>query len=243
MVLSIDRWFGKVAIVTGASSGIGAATAEKLVGHGLQVVGIARRKDRLEALAKKLTGKKGKFHPMTGDVTKEQDILNVFDWTRKNLGPCQILINNAGIICNSAIIGGKTEDWLQTINVNVVALCTATREALKDMMDNNLEGHIININSIAGHYILPGPNLEIYTATKHCVTSLTESMRKEMGRLQKKIKFTSISPGVVATEILARAPSDLSIDISINLQAEDIADAIEYVLSTPPRVQGMMRDR
>nr|CAI5855754.1 unnamed protein product [Callosobruchus analis] len=232
MVLSMDRWAGKVAIVTGASSGIGEATAERLVERGMTVVGVARRKDRLDALAQRTNGKKGKFYPIQGDVSKEEDILNVFKWTRDNLGPVHVLINNAGVVCESGIPDGKTEDWLKTFNVNVIGLCMATREALRDMTNHKIDGHIFNINSITGHYILGVPKVEIYTATKHCVTTLTESMRKQMAMQKLKIRFTSISPGVVDTEIIATSREKLGEDVHdiLNddtpmLKAEDIADA------------------
>nr|CAH7751809.1 unnamed protein product [Callosobruchus chinensis] len=242
MVLSMDRWAGKVAIVTGASSGLGEAIAERLVERGMKVVGVARRKDRLDELAKRTSGKKGKFYPMQGDVSKEEDILRVFKWTRENVGPVDVLVNNAGVICQSGIQDGKTEDWLQTINVNVVGLCMATREALKDMTEHQIDGHIFNINSIAGHYVMGFPKLEIYTASKHAVTALTEAMRKQMSMQRLKIRFTSISPGMVDTEIIAavRNNRNMSADIFKDgpiLKSEDIADAVEYALSTPPHVQ------
>ncbi|VEN38155.1 unnamed protein product [Callosobruchus maculatus] len=208
MVLSMDRWAGKVAIVTGASSGIGEAIAERLVERGMKVVGVARRKERLDELAKRTSDKKGKFYPMQGDVSKEEDILRVFKWTRENLGPVDVLVNNAGIGCQSGVQDGKTEDWLQTINVNVVGLCMATREALKDMTEHKIDGHIFNINSVSGHRVTGLPKLEIYTASKHAVTALTESMRKQMAMQKLKIRFTSISPGLVDTEIVARARSN-----------------------------------
>nr|CAI5855747.1 unnamed protein product [Callosobruchus analis] len=229
MVLSMDRWVGKVAMVTGPSSGIGEAIAERLVERGM----------------KRTSGKKGKFYPMKGDVSKEEDILSVFKWTRENLGPLHVLVNNAGIVCQSGIQDGKTEDWLQTINVNVVGLCIATREALKDMTEHKIDGHIFNINSIAGHYIMGYPKVEIYTASKHAVTTLTESMRKQMAMQKLKIRFTSISPGLVDTEIPAAArnnTSEAAAEIIKNapiLKSEDIADALEYALSTPPHVQSL----
>nr|CAI5855750.1 unnamed protein product [Callosobruchus analis] len=112
------------------------------------------------------------------------------------------------------------------------------------MTDHKIDGHIFNINSIAGHYTLGIPNLEIYTATKHCVTTLTESMRKQMAMQKLKIRFTSISPGVVDTEMISVSRQKLSgemlnilNDDTPMLKVEDIADAIEYALSTPQHVQ------
>ncbi|KAJ8932619.1 hypothetical protein NQ314_014549 [Rhamnusium bicolor] len=150
MVLSMDRWIGKVAIVTGASSGIGATIAEKLVEIGLQVVGLARRKERMEQLAEKLAGKKGKLYPIKTDLSKEEDILNAFKWVKENLGPIHILINNAALNKSTSLTDGDIEIWKNVFAVNVIGLCIATREAVRDMRANNVDGHIIHINSVVG---------------------------------------------------------------------------------------------
>ncbi|KAJ8931738.1 hypothetical protein NQ314_015270 [Rhamnusium bicolor] len=115
------------------------------------VVGLARRKDRLDQLAKKLSGKKGKLFPVKTDLTKEEDILNAFKWTKENLGPIHILINNAGYAETGYITDGDTELWNKIFQLNVIGLSIATREAVKDMKANNVDGHIIHINSLAGH--------------------------------------------------------------------------------------------
>ncbi|CAH2005643.1 unnamed protein product [Acanthoscelides obtectus] len=106
------------------------------------------------------------------------------------------------------------------------------------MKEHNIDGHIFNINSIAGHYVLNYPRIEIYTATKHAVTALTESMRKQMAVQISKVRFTSISPGLTDTEMIEDAKKlNLIKDTSPVLYPEDIADAVEYALSTPPHVQ------
>jgi len=239
MVLSLDRWRGKVAIVTGASAGIGAATVERLVEEGLQVVGIARRSERVEELSKKLAGKKGKLYAIKADLTKEEDILKAFKWVTDNLGPVNILVNNAGLGQNTNLVEGDTKKWRRVFDTNVLGLSIATREAVKIMRANNIDGHIIHINSILGHTVSNLPNTNVYPASKYAVTALTETLRQELNQIGTKIKITSISPGVVATEFLTAA--EYVIDESSKkrpaLQSEDIADSILYVLSTPPHVQ------
>nr|CAI5837367.1 unnamed protein product [Callosobruchus analis] len=240
MVLSMERWVGKVAVVTGASTGIGAAIAEKLVSEGLVVVGLARRSEKVEELSKKLSDAEGKLHAFKADLTKEEDIKDAFDWITKNVGPVHILINNAGIHLRENLIDGNTETWRKTLNVNVLALCIASREAIKIMRENNIDGHIIHINSICGHKAINLPKMDIYTASKYAVTAITETMRGELVAFNTKIKVTSISPGAVDTPIFDDIRDTEAFKEHIGqtiLNAEDIADAVGYVLSTAPHVQ------
>ncbi|KAJ8913326.1 hypothetical protein NQ315_013296 [Exocentrus adspersus] len=242
MVLSMDRWIGKVAVVTGASSGIGAAIAERLVKEGLKVAGLARRDDRLEDLAKKLSSQKGIFLPIKTDISKESDILNAFKKIKEQLGPIHILVNNAGIVPpGSNILEGNIDAWTNIFEVNVIGLCIATREAIKDMKANNVNGHIIHINSILGHQVIQFKNMSLYPATKFAVTALAETLRLELGNQKSKIKITNVSPGLVDTEIIGAAKESPAFKEIIANQAilfpEDIADGVVYALSTPPHVQ------
>ncbi|KAJ8971429.1 hypothetical protein NQ317_018164 [Molorchus minor] len=242
MVLSMDRWVGKVAVVTGASAGIGAAIAEQLVEKGLKVVALARRKERLNELAKKLANKKGKLYPVKTDISKEEDILNAFKWIKENLGPVHILVNNAGILkMGNTLTDGDTDTWRDVLNVNVLGLCIATREAVRDMKVNKIDGHIIHINSTAGHQVPPTPGLNVYPASKYAVTALAETLRLELNSQKSRIKITSLSPGVVLTEIAAGVLEKLIKTMGKDeqlLDAQDVADAaVVYALSTPPHVQ------
>ncbi|CAG9814921.1 unnamed protein product [Phaedon cochleariae] len=214
-----------------------------LIDHKQLTGRVARRKERLDALAKKSASRKGSFHPIQADISKEEDVLRVFKWTKDNLGPVSILINNAGTFRSGYLSEAKTEDWNTILQLNVVGLSMATREALKVMKENKIKGHIIHINSIAGHHVM---NLEggfaMYIASKHAVTALTESLRMELSTSGHKIKVTSVSPGMVDTEII---PEDFkktegykkAIEEESILLPEDIADGVMYALSTPPRVQ------
>jgi NADP+-dependent farnesol dehydrogenase len=240
-LISLDRWRGKVAIITGASAGIGAAIAEQLVQEGLQVVGLARRVERVEETAKKLQGKKGKLHAVKADISKEEDILKAFKWTSDNLGSVHILVNNAGIIQETNLIGGDTEKWKSIFDTNVMGLCIATREAVKIMQAKKIDGHIIHINSTLGHGIPPLPGLNVYPASKFAVTALTETLRHELRHLGLKIKITSLSPGIVETEFGRNAITDPKRIETMKklpkLTSENVANAVLYVLSTPPDVQ------
>jgi NADP+-dependent farnesol dehydrogenase len=243
MVLSMERWTGKIAVVTGASAGCGAAIAEALVKEGLQVVGLARRKERVDQLAQKLSSAKGKLHSLKADMTVEADIINAFKWIRENLGPVAILINNAGLSQPNTLIGGNTEMWKTVLDTNVLGLTIATREAINHMMDHQIDGHVIHINSVLGHYVAHVPKLNMYSASKFAVTALTETLRQELVALNSKIRITSVSPGPVDTEFAISSNLNDNKDwekiysAMPKLKSEDVADAVIYVLSTPPHVQ------
>ncbi|KAJ8921538.1 hypothetical protein NQ315_003158 [Exocentrus adspersus] len=242
MVLSMDRWVGKVAIVTGASSGIGAAIAEALAKEGLKVAALARRKDRLEDMAKRASNQKGKIFPIQTDISSETDILNAFSWIKNNLGPIHILVNNAAVVpISSGILEGKTDSWQKLFQVNVLGLCICTREAVKDMKENKVDGHIVHINSGLGHKVINLPVNTVYPSSKFAVTALAETLRLELMNQKSKIKITSVSPGLTDTEFLIEAKKNPEfrkiIEMGKILEPQDIADAVVYVLSTPPHVQ------
>lgn len=152
-------------------------------------MGLARRKERVEALATKLTEKPGKLHAIRADVSKEQDILDAFEWIANNLGPIHILINNAATVGVTSLTDGETLLWKRAFDLNILGLCIATREAIKSMRSNEVDGHIIHINSIAGHRVISIP-LNVYPATKFAVTALAESLKHELNSINSKIKIT-----------------------------------------------------
>lgn len=155
-----------------------------------KVVGFARRHEKIEEQAKRLKGKKGSLHAFKVDMTVEEDIKAGFKWTIENVGPVAILINNAGILQNTNLTDGDTSKWKKILDTNVLGLCIATREAFKSMQENNIEGHIVHINSIAGHKVPKFSNINVYSASKYAVTSLTETLRQELNTLKSKIKVT-----------------------------------------------------
>lgn len=232
----MDRWVGKVAVVTGSSSGIGAAIAKDLAKAGMVVVGLARRVERVEALKDDLPeSAKNLLHAVKCDVSKEEDILKTFKWVEEKFGGVDVLINNAGILRQTDLLDADNTQMLrEVVDTNVMGLVLCSREAYQSMKKRSVDGHIVHINSIAGHRVVNFPKLNIYSASKHAVTAITETMRNELRTAGTKIKVTSISPGGVRTEIL---PTDIVTSDMPLLESEDISEAVLYVLGTPPRVQ------
>ncbi|XP_063220370.1 dehydrogenase/reductase SDR family member 11-like isoform X2 [Bacillus rossius redtenbacheri] len=187
----MERWSGRVAVVTGASAGIGAAIAQLLVKRGLRVVGLARRADNIQALADSLKDAPGKLYAVKADLSKEEDIMVAFQWVKDNLGGVDLLVNNAAVAHNNNLADGKTEQWRQLLEVNLLALSICTREALQSMKERSVDdGHIVHINSVAGHSVVDFPGIAFYSATKHGVTALTEGLRKELACLKSGIRVT-----------------------------------------------------
>ncbi|PSN44167.1 Farnesol dehydrogenase [Blattella germanica] len=229
----MERWSGRVAVVTGASSGIGASIAEELVKKGLKVVGLARRVERVEELSKSLKSPKGVLHAVKCDITKEAEVKKAFEWIKSKLGGVDILINNAAVAKEASLIDGPPEDLRSMLDLNIMGLSMCTQEALKSMKERGVDdGHIVHINSVAGH----APPMDLYcmySATKHAVTALTEGLRKQLIKQKSKIRVTSLSPGLVKTEM----PPEEFLNNMPYLEASDIADACLYVLGVPAHVQ------
>ncbi|XP_022904171.1 farnesol dehydrogenase-like [Onthophagus taurus] len=227
----------KVAIVTGASAGIGAATVKALLKQGMKVVGFARRKEKIENLVE---NHDGKLFAVSVDVTKPQEILAGFAWVTKNVGPVHVLINNAGVLGNSTVLTGDLDTWQQLMDTNFMSYAITTKEAVKIMTANNINGYIININSTIGYYDLLMPNNVMYRSSKIALRVMTENVRVELARMNSNIRITSLSPGVVKTDIMAATyGEEMGKEMHSNIPyilSEDIADSILYVLSTPQRV-------
>ncbi|XP_036054091.1 dehydrogenase/reductase SDR family member 11 isoform X2 [Onychomys torridus] len=211
----MERWRDRLALVTGASGGIGAAVARALVQQGLKVVGCARTVGNIEELAAecKSAGYPGTLIPYRCDLSNEEDILSMFSAVRSQHSGVDICINNAGMARPDTLLSGSTSGWKDMFNVNVLALSICTREAYQSMKERNVDdGHIININSMCGHRVPPESVIHFYCATKYAVTALTEGLRQELLEAQTHIRATCLRP-------------------------EDVAEAVIYVLSTPPHVQ------
>ena len=229
---------GKVAIITGASAGIGEATAIALAAEGAKVVIAARRGDRLEALAKRIEASGGKALPIVTDITDETQANNLINKTNAELGRVDILVNNAGVALTGNIDGGNTSDWRRMFDVNVFGVLYATHAVLPILKAQGV-GHIVNISSVAGRTARVG--IGIYNATKWGVNAFSESLRQEV--LKDNIRVTIIEPGLVETEInnyttdpVAKKISEDRIKAITPLQSEDIAAAIVYAVTQPQHV-------
>lgn len=230
----MHRWIGKNAVVTGASSGIGLETAKELVKHGINVFGLARNKTDME---NNLQDGAGKFYACKCDVSSEKEVTDTFNWIKQNFGVVQILVNNAGLTVNGALDDTSRNDWEKVFNVNVLGLLECTKQTVTMLKETDLAGHIINVNSIQGHrvYRLGNVKTNVYAASKHAVTAISETLRNDLD--SKKIRVTNISPALTRTQILKRSGVNFDMSTVEVLEPEDIAAAIVYVLSTPPRVE------
>ncbi|XDV32582.1 hypothetical protein PO909_003359 [Leuciscus waleckii] len=240
----MDRWKGRVALVTGASVGIGAAIAKSLVQHGMKVVGCARNVKQIENLAAECvrSGFSGTLFPYKCDLSVEDEVLSMFSWIKVQHQGIDVCINNAGLALPEPLLSGKTSGWRTMMDVNVIALSVCTQEAHHSMKERYIDdGHIININGMCGHRVLHNADVHFYTATKYA--ALTEGLRQELREAKTHIRATSISPGLVETELTYRLFSQNPEKAAATyksikcLQADDIANAVVYVLSAPPHVQ------
>jgi len=228
----------KVVIITGASSGIGEATAIKLAQNGAKVILTARREDKLNTLKEKITSTGGDALVITGDVTKPEDFKNVVDKTDEAYGTIDVLINNAGLMPLSFVAKLKTEEWNTMVDVNIKGVLNGVAAVLPTLIANN-GCHIINISSTAAYKYFPGG--AVYCATKAAVKMFSEGLRQELAP-EHGINITSIEPGAVDTELLDTiTDEDIKKQLSgmkemTRLEAEDIAEAIYYALSQPSRV-------
>ncbi|PQV47796.1 NADP-dependent 3-hydroxy acid dehydrogenase YdfG [Jejuia pallidilutea] len=228
----------RVIIITGASSGIGEATAKKLSKHGASVVLMARSKDKLEKLRDTITNNGGKAIAVSGDVTKSDDFKNAVSDTVKAYGKVDGLINNAGLMPLSFVEKLKTDEWDKMVDVNIKGVLNGVSAVLPELI-NNEGGDIINISSMAAHAYFPGG--AVYCATKSAVKMFSEGLRQELAP-KYGINVTSIEPGAVATNLTSTiTDEDIKEKISgmqemKTLESEDIANAIYYALTQPKHV-------
>jgi clavulanate-9-aldehyde reducatase len=230
---------GRVAAITGASSGIGEATALTLARAGAAVALAARRTDRIKELAEKIEADGGRALAIETDVGDEQQANAFISETKEELGRLDILVNNAGVMLLGPVIGADTSEWRQMIDVNLLGLLYCTHAALPIMGEQG-SGHIVNISSVAGRFATFGA--AVYNLTKFGVNAFSEALRQEVAAAN--LKVTVVEPGFVATELQGHNTHPLVVDAIENmrkeigepLEAADIAQAILYAVGSPDRV-------
>ncbi|XP_049855006.1 dehydrogenase/reductase SDR family member 11-like [Schistocerca gregaria] len=232
----MQRYAGRVAMVTGASSGIGAAITRALLRHGVTVVGVDLQPDRMEAW--ELNDATGKLHPRYCDVSNEESVVSAFKWTLDNLGGVDILINSAGVFFDVTLTGGATKDWRRMLDVNVLGLSICTREAVQDMLSRGVQdGFIIHICSLAAHIPPHDPEYAMYFGSKTAVRVLLDGLRKDLLARNSRIRVGEVSPALVKTEISKNVSEDnQALWDSPCLQPDDVAQAVLYMLSQEPHV-------
>jgi NADP-dependent 3-hydroxy acid dehydrogenase YdfG len=225
---------GKVVVITGASSGNGAATARHLSAEGATVVLGARRADRIKSLADELTGRGGKALGVVTDVTRYDQVKELVDTTVQAYGRIDVMLNNAGLMPHSPLERLKVDDWNRTIDVNLKGVLFGIAAALPYMKQQK-SGHFINVSSVAGHKVRPGS--AVYAATKSAVLVISEGLRQEVKPYN--IRTTVISPGALATELPNSVTEpDIAENIrkfveDVALPAESFARVVAFAISQP----------
>lgn len=224
---------GKVIVITGASSGLGEATARLLGAHGAKLVLGARRIERIEALASELKANGTEAIALKTDVTCAEAVKVLVEAAVSIFGRIDVMVNNAGLMPHSPLERLKIEDWDQMIDVNIKGVLYGIAAALPHMKEQK-GGQFVNVSSVAGHKVRPGS--AVYAATKHAVLALSEGLRQEVKPYN--IRTTVISPGAVATELPdSITEADIAANVrkmyEIALPAESFARAVAFAISQP----------
>ena len=233
---------GTVALVTGASSGIGEATAVALATQGAAVSMVARRRDRLEQVAERIKGA-GSVAFYEADITDEDQVQRVVGQTVAEFGRLDILVNNAGVMLKGPIVGAPTEEWRQMVNINLLGLLYCTHAALPYLLRAAEEeprhvADIVNVSSVAGR--VAQQNSGVYNATKFGVGAFSESLRREVS--SRHVRVTVVEPGSVVTELVSHNRPEIQEVILKNLsgiermRSEDMADTVVYAVTRPRHV-------
>jgi NADP-dependent 3-hydroxy acid dehydrogenase YdfG len=238
-----DRLKGTVALVTGASSGIGEATARALAAQGAKVAMVARRVENLEKIAKDIAGQGHTALAIEADVTDQNQVIRAVERTVGDFARLDILVNNAGVMLLGPIPGAPTEEWDRMIDLNLKGLMYMTHAAMPHLLEaaeNSERGaaDLVNISSVAGRQANAGAG--VYNLTKFGVGAVSESLRQEVSK--KGVRITIIEPGAVETELVnhirdgVREKAEERWASMTTLKAHDIADAIEYAVTRPAHV-------
>lgn len=232
-----------VALVTGASSGIGAAAARSLAERGAAVALVARRAERLEQLAGEIADAGGTALPLEADVSEQEQARSTVERAVAELGRLDVLVNNAGVMLLGPIVEAPLEEWERMVQVNLLGLLYTAHAALPHLLAAAEEGprrvaDMVNISSVAGRMARKGSG--VYNATKHGVGAFSESLRQEV--TGRHVRVSLVEPGAVDTELQSHNRPEIEKEIRGRfedmdiLQSEDIADAIAYVVTRPRHV-------
>ena len=238
-----ERLEGTVALVTGASSGIGEATARALAAQGASVVVVARRKDKLNQLAATITEKAGKVLVIEADVTDQAQAQAAVERTVSELGRLDTVINNAGVMLLGPAVGAPLEEWDRMVTLNLQGLLYISHAALPHLLTAAEDSprrvaDLVNISSVAGRAARSGSG--VYNMTKFGVVAFTESLRQELTK--RHVRVSVVEPGAVETELTDHLRSEVREMMSKRfadmerLKSEDIADAIHYIVTRPRHV-------
>jgi NADP-dependent 3-hydroxy acid dehydrogenase YdfG len=226
----------KVVVITGASSGIGHATAIRLAKGGAKIVAVARRKAKLDALVDEIKKAEGEAMAIEADVTSLEQMQNVAKTTKDTYGSLDVWVNNAGVMPLSPVAMNRIEEWKWMVDVNINGVLNGVAAA-QPLMRESGSGHFVNISSVAGHIVFPGA--AIYCATKFAVRALSEGIRMENS--DGSIRVTNISPGAVATELgdhigVPEIRDGMQAILDIAIDADAIARAIQFAVEQPSDV-------
>ena len=237
------RLDGTVALVTGASSGIGEATALALAAEGAAVAVAARRRDRLEDLAERIEADGGRVLVLESDVTQQAQAADAVERTVSELGRLDTLVNNAGVMLLGPMEHAPLEEWQRMVELNVLGLLYCAHAALPHLLQAAQDGprqvaDMVNVSSVAGRVARNGSG--VYNATKHGVGALSESLRQEVTK--RHVRVSLVEPGAVETELAGHNRPEVQEGMRARfadmerMQAEDISDAITYVVTRPRRM-------
>lgn len=234
---------GTVALVTGASSGIGAAAARELAAEGADVALLARRRERIEALAEELRRDGRRALPIEADVSDRAQAEAAVERAAAELGRLDVVVNNAGLMLLGPVLDAPVEEWEQMVEVNLLGLLYVAKAALPHLLgaaesEPRRVADLVNVSSVAGRVARLGSG--VYNATKHGVGAFSESLRQEV--TGRHVRVALIEPGAVATELSSHNRPEIQAQIkerfgdAERLEAADIAEAISYVVTRPRRV-------
>ncbi|MFG2574377.1 SDR family oxidoreductase [Streptomyces sp. NPDC048481] len=233
---------GRTAVVTGAASGIGEAVAALLAASGARVALLARRADRLEAVAEKIRANGGEALAVVADVTDDASVTAAADRIREAYGTVDLVVNNAGVMLPNPVDAGRADEWQRMLDTNVTGVLRMIRAFTGDLVESASRGRaadLVNVSSIGAHITFP--NYAVYGATKAAVTYLSQSLRTEFG--PRDVRVTNVEPGLTETELATHLDNaelagqlDGMLDAIGALSSAEIADVVAYATSRPRHV-------